>query len=124
MVRVEWDRGSALFSGDVETLAEQKLAQMDIRSTILKAPHHGSNTSSSLEFLTAVSPRYAVVTRGTGHSRGPMDAAVLRRYADCHITLFRTDHDGGVIVSLDEMPVAAIPTRDPLLRGLRVHARP
>jgi competence protein ComEC len=57
----------ALFAGDVEALAELELAQQDLRAALLKAPHHGSRTSSTDAFLRRVQPRFTVYSTGAGN---------------------------------------------------------
>lgn len=69
------DAGSA--EGDGEPRAME--SDIDLRSDVLKVGHHGSYASSSVRFLMAVSPKYAVITTAnqttTGH---PHDTAVRR----------------------------------------------
>jgi competence protein ComEC len=71
-----------LFPGDVEPFAEGEILKtgVNLRSMVLKVPHHGSKTSSTESFLKAVRPRYAVFTvRGGTRPRLP-NAVVLERY--------------------------------------------
>jgi len=85
-----------LLTGDVEEEAEVHLAQSgkDLRAEVLKAPHHGSQSSSTRRFLEAVKPTYAVFTVGSRNIFNLPNAKVLDRYEDlgCHIS--RTDRDG------------------------------
>lgn len=65
-----------LFTGDIE---ESRISQIldrkeDVRADWLKVPYHGAYLSNSMEFLTAVSPQYAVIS--TGNER-PADARLL-----------------------------------------------
>ena len=70
---------AALFAGDAEALAESELAQQDLRADLLKAPHHGSRTSSTEAFLRRVSPRFTVYQTGGGNPFGfPMPDVVAR----------------------------------------------
>src|SRR3989442_5564023 len=69
VVRLDYDQTSFLFVGDAEKELEQKLldnsklkSKLDV--DVLKAGHHGSNTSSTLEFVKAVSPRFVIVSVG------------------------------------------------------------
>jgi competence protein ComEC len=96
VLRLAWDGPSVLFAGDVEIPAERLLAAADCRAAVLKVPHHGSATSSSEGFLRAVAPAHAVIsTRASG--RGAAVApAVERRFAELGITIWRTDHHGGL----------------------------
>ncbi|MBP8131646.1 MAG: DNA internalization-related competence protein ComEC/Rec2 [Candidatus Hydrogenedentes bacterium] len=98
VLRFTWPGMTALFAGDVEAAGEQSMAGLDYRADILKVPHHGSKTSSTAEFIARAAPQIALVsTRDTG--RGPgSDAAVLQRYADAGVRVWRTDWHGGLRV--------------------------
>ena len=71
VVKISDGNRSALFSGDIEKLAEtllvesiQSNTELELSADVLLAPHHGSKTSSSLLFLKQVAPQYAVFTAG------------------------------------------------------------
>lgn len=81
---------SALLSGDIER--EQELALVErhgdaLRSEVLVAPHHGSRSSSSAEFLAAVQPRVVVVQAGYRNRFGHPAADVLARYRGAGMTI-------------------------------------
>lgn len=63
---------SFLFTGDAETPSENEMLSSgyQLKSTILKAGHHGSSTSTSDDFLKAVSPEAVVIMCGTDNSYG------------------------------------------------------
>lgn len=71
----------------------------ELRSTVLKVPHHGSETSSTQRFIDAVRPKYAVVMAGRGSygSNGVIlpDETVIQRYEAVADSVFRTDLDDG-----------------------------
>lgn len=66
VLRVDYGETSFLFTGDMEQKAEGDLLESgaDVRADVLKAGHHGSPTSSSEAFLTAVQPSVAVISVG------------------------------------------------------------
>ena len=72
---------AVLFAGDVEALAESDLAQGNapLQAALLKAPHHGSRTSSTEAFLRRVAPRFTVFSTGAGNSFGFPHADVVAR---------------------------------------------
>lgn len=52
---------SILFTGDIEKIAEENILSLNLNSTIIKAPHHGSKTSSTLEFIKKVDPEIVLI---------------------------------------------------------------
>lgn len=72
---------AVLLAGDVEALAESDLAQgaAPLGAALLKAPHHGSRTSSTDAFLRRVSPKWVVYCAGAGNSFGFPNQDVIAR---------------------------------------------
>ena len=72
---------SMLLPGDISKISESSLLESgtDLRSTVLHVPHHGSDTSSTGEFLQAVAPAFAVVQVGTRNPFGHPSPAVMTR---------------------------------------------
>jgi competence protein ComEC len=103
VLRLAYRRQEALLTGDLESPLESILIRegFDLTAGLLKVGHHGSRTSTSRPFLSAVMPRMAVISVGRSNPWGHPDAAVLDRVADLGITLFRTDQDGAVIFKTD-----------------------
>ncbi len=89
---------SALFTGDIGFTTELKLLKNrdSLSSTLLKVPHHGSRYSSSQEFITAVSPKIAVISAGYNNSFGLPAAETLQQLSIKRISIFRTDLDGTI----------------------------
>ena len=97
-LQVSWPGITLLLPGDVEEEAEAELLPwLGGGAAILKAPHHGSPTSSSGPFLKAVNPAVAVASMQAAGSRQTlMTPPMVQRYAEHGITLLRTDWHGGV----------------------------
>ena len=94
---------SFLFTGDIEKEAEYALLSKgdELKSTILKVPHHGSLTSSTVEFLNKVRPGKAVFSVGYNNRFGFPKEAVLKRYEYLGTDIYRTDRDGAITASTD-----------------------
>ncbi|MDE6677927.1 MAG: MBL fold metallo-hydrolase [Ruminococcus sp.] len=94
---------SFIFTGDAEKLAENEMLEKNVLEDIdvYKAGHHGSDTSSSEEFLNVIKPDYAVISCGEGNSYGhPKDITVenLSKFTD---KIYRTDLVGTVVFTSD-----------------------
>ena len=93
-----------LFVGDAERPEEEWLLARDsgaLRADILKVGHHGSGTSSTDRFLSAVRPRLALVSVGAGNSYHLPTPSVMRALAAHGAQVLRTDHLGGIVVRTD-----------------------
>jgi len=95
---------SVLLTGDVMTSAETAIVNTPERcdANVLKVPHHGSSTSSSQALIQAVSPEFAIISTGGEHGREHVDQGVLARYRRHGVTIFRTDHEGGIRLSITD----------------------
>jgi competence protein ComEC len=77
--------------------------------SVLKVPHHGSNTSSSPEFVARSSPLVAVVSCGPKELFNLPKPEVLQRYEAEHAILMMTVRDGAVIVETNGKTLTVIP---------------
>jgi competence protein ComEC len=105
VLRMSYGKNAFLFTGDAEEEAENailgRVDQSKLKADVLKAGHHGSSTSSSEAFLSAVSPRYAVISCGKDNSYGHPHSETLERYAARGLVVYRTDKEGDVILQSD-----------------------
>lgn len=94
---------SFLFAGDAGSSMEKEMlsAGYNLKSTILKVGHHGSSTSTSDDFLKAVSPKAAVIMCGTGNSYGHPHEELLERLETAGIDTYRTDLLGSIRIETD-----------------------
>jgi competence protein ComEC len=68
---------------------------------VLKAPHHGSVTSSTPEFLSVVRPRVVIFSAGRDNRFNHPAPAVVARYRAMGTAMFSTAEDGAVILETD-----------------------
>ncbi len=103
VLRVSYGQTAFLLPGDIGKAAEKELAGSPyfIQSDVLKSPHHGSDSSSSEEFLDAVAPRFLILTVGEGNRYNLPDPDVIGRYQDIGAKIYRTDLAGAVEVTSD-----------------------
>lgn len=101
VVRALYGTSSILLTGDIEEEAEHAIlaSGADVRSTVLKVPHHGSRTSSSTGFLLAVDPELALISAGRDNQFGHPHPDILSRYASYGIPTQNTGQNGTISLS-------------------------
>jgi competence protein ComEC len=103
VIKVEFAGWKFLFPGDITAVVEEYLTNQQpakLQAQVLKVPHHGSKTSSSLGFLQAVNPRVAVITCGRNNISGLPADEVVTRLREMGLQVYRTDEDGAVEIKL------------------------
>ena len=103
VLKLIFGQQSILLTGDIEKQTESKLvaAGVDIDSDFLKVAHHGSKTSTTEDFLQAVSPLGAFIEVGAHNRYGHPTEEVLSRLESFGIKYYRTDTDGTIELVLD-----------------------
>jgi len=104
VIRVTCGTVDILLTGDATTDSEASMLAEEGLLTdveVLKVGHHGSNTSTSDAFLTAVTPEDAVISVGAGNTYGHPHEETLDRLATHGVTVHRTDLDGTVTLTSD-----------------------
>ena len=103
VLRIAYGRRAFLLSGDVERPIERRMLEEDEvqAADVLKVAHHGSKTSSTEEFLSAVHPLFAVISVGFENSYGHPNRDILERLAQHHAALLRTDERGLITIRTD-----------------------
>ena len=92
---------TGLFTGDIGTKPEALISAIPFPEIdFLKISHHGSNTSSSYEFLTATNPRIATLSVGQRNRYGLPNREVLNRFSALGIPVFRTDEKGNIVLTI------------------------
>jgi competence protein ComEC len=99
VLRVAYGSVSFLLTGDVEAAAEELLEPGPI--TVVKAPHHGSRSSSTVPFVGQTRPRFVVFCVGRGNRFHFPHADVVERYRAAGAQCFRTDLHGAVTFETD-----------------------
>ncbi len=96
VLKISYDEVSLLFTGDCEQLVEEQLLEIkeQLDCDILKVAHHGSNTSTGLEFYQAVTPIISIISVGYNRFNHPSEETLqrLKNYV-------RTDEFGAIIIT-------------------------
>ncbi|GJL75040.1 DNA internalization-related competence protein ComEC/Rec2 [Nitrosomonas sp.] len=104
VLKITTAHGSVLIPADIGHRAERFLldhVHEKLPSTVLIAPHHGSLTSSGVEFVQQVNPLLTIFTVGYRNRFGHPREEVVNRYRELGNTLLRSDWHGAVLLRLD-----------------------
>jgi competence protein ComEC len=97
VLKLAWNKVSFLFTADIREEAEFELIgqRANLKSTVLKVAHHGSETSTTSQFLAAVAPEVAVISVGADNTFGHPSPDVVERLTDRvgEDNVYRTDED-------------------------------
>jgi len=103
ILKLSYGDEDVLMTGDAEEDLEAYLIatygdQLDVE--ILKAGHHGSQTSSIDSFVSSTSPEVAIFSAGKNNKFGHPSPRVLKRFERAGTTAWRTDQHGDILVSM------------------------
>lgn len=101
VMKLTYGNNSFLFTGDMTSKVEKKVLNKNIQSDVLKVAHHGSNYSSTNNFLSLVNPKYAVISVGKNNSYNHPSKSTLNSLNNKNIKVYRTDINGTIIVNSD-----------------------
>lgn len=107
VARIDFGDISFLMTSDTEREAEAEMLNRHSHSVdildvdILKVAHHGSNTSTTKEFLTVVSPDVAVIHCGSDDRYGHPDPETLEVLHAHGVEVYRTDIHGTIVITTD-----------------------
>jgi len=99
VIQLAYNDIKILFTGDLEALGEAEIIKssvFNLKSNVLKLGHHGSDTSSSLEFLQAVNPEFAVISVGQDNKFGHPSVRIIKKLERQNIKILRTDLSGDI----------------------------
>lgn len=103
VLRMDYGATSFLFTGDAETASERQMLEsgQNLRADVLKVGHHGSQTSTTEEFLAAVNPSIAVIQAGLNNRHGHPHAEIIERLESHGVQIFRNDLHGTIRMFTD-----------------------
>ncbi len=106
---------SIMLTGDAEKYSEEDIVNIwdedTLKCDVLKVGHHGSLTSTSQDFLDAVSPTIAVISCGDGNKYGHPLPETLKRLEDKGVQIYRTDKHGSIVLCTDGKEFTVISTK-------------
>lgn len=107
VAKLSYGSASVMLTGDSTSETEKIIlaenSQKQLNSTILKVGHHGSRTSSSSDFVKAVSPIYALISDGKDNKYGHPHQETLETLSLVGAKIMRTDLLGTIVFKCDRM---------------------
>lgn len=107
VVRLSYGENAFLFTGDAETDSEEQIT-LDIEADVLKVGHHGSDSSTSTDFLKRVNPKYAVISVGEGNKYDHPSPSVINKLEQAGVEIYRTDLLGTIIFRSDGQSLSIV----------------
>ncbi len=103
VTRLDFGESSFLFNGDQEEDMELQLLQSgaDLDCDMMTMGHHGSSTSSSQQYLDAVTPEYASISCGRGNQYGHPHDETIEKLEAMGVEYYRTDVNGNITFTSD-----------------------
>ncbi len=105
VLQIQSQQGSVLLPGDIEAETESRLVETygdKLKSDVLIAPHHGSQTSSTPAFLNAVKPKVILIPAGYRNQFGHPHDDVIQRYRDFQVKWRNSADKGAVQINLED----------------------
>ncbi|HFL2528595.1 ComEC/Rec2 family competence protein [Clostridioides difficile] len=101
--KLTFNDNSFLFMGDAEEENEKEILHSFKLNNInfIKIGHHGSNSSSSLEFIKKISPDIAAISCGYKNQYGHPHREVINNLKQNHVSIYRTDKIGDIVFYSD-----------------------
>lgn len=101
VLRVKYGERTFLLTGDIEKPTEELLRLDQMRSDVVKVPHHGSRSSSTDAFVAAVQPSVAIISVGRTSMFGHPHAEVVERWRAAGAQVLTTGDSGMITVTTD-----------------------
>lgn len=115
--KLNYNKFSMLFTGDIEEIAEKEIVlkyannTSILKSTILKTAHHGSKTSSIEKILDVVKPQYAFIGDGENNTFGHPSNITIENLEKRKIKIYRTDKMGEICIKITKKAIIKINTK-------------
>ena len=101
IIKMIFGNYSYLFTGDTTSEIEKLIFKENIDVDVLKVAHHGSKTSSSLEFLQKVTPSYAIISVGKNNSYNHPSTTTIKRLKKYTNNIYLTSELGTILLTSD-----------------------
>lgn len=109
VIKITYGDSKFLYMGDAEEEIEDELigSGADVKADVIKIGHHGSNTSSSSDFVKSVGADYAVFSVGKDNDYGHPHSQTVKRWKNIGAEIYRTDEQGTIVISSNGSDITA-----------------
>ncbi|HBL84587.1 MAG TPA: hypothetical protein DDZ99_06735 [Clostridiales bacterium] len=104
VIKITFENNIFLLMGDAEELSESEITD-NVQADVVKVGYHGGATASTQNFVTHVSPKYAIISVGKNNTFGHPSADVIARWENSGATVYRTDLYGTIVVTSDGLNI-------------------
>lgn len=103
VLRLQFVERALLLTGDIEMAGEHGMLRggEDLRADLVKVPHHGSRTSSTVDIVAASRPRFAIISVGQTSPFGHPNADVVERWKRAGAEILTTGNSGTITITTD-----------------------
>lgn len=103
IIKITYKNNSFLFTGDAEYQAEKEVldSNINLKSDVLKLGHHGSSSSTNLDFLNTVNPTIGIISCGQNNKYNHPHKETIEKLNSKKIKFYRTDIDGTIVLISD-----------------------
>ncbi|XXF54581.1 ComEC/Rec2 family competence protein [Thermoanaerobacterium thermosaccharolyticum] len=103
VIKLTYGNTSFLFTGDASSQSEEEMLNKgyNLKANVLKVGHHGSSSATTLPFLQAVNPKYAVISCGKNNDYGHPHKETMDKLKNAGIIVYRTDECGTIVATSD-----------------------
>lgn len=106
VMKLNYNKFSCLFTGDIEETAENKITEKylhhELKANIIKIAHHGSKTSTTYSFLEEVKPKIALIGVGKNNKFGHPSDKIINLLEKQKIKIYRTDLNGEICMQINK----------------------
>lgn len=108
VIKIIHGQNALLWPGDLEYFGEHLLlaSGVNVRASVLKAPHHGSKTSSTNELLAAIKPAHVIYSTGSHNRFGFPHQEVVARYRRLGVMEWNTATDGEITINMNRNKIS------------------
>lgn len=104
VIMIHDEKNKVLLTGDIDAVAEYLILNQtpkhELKADVMLVPHHGSRTSSVIDFIQTVSPRWGLVSVKANNRWHLPSSVVVQRYQQNHVKLLSTAQTGQIKVKI------------------------